>query len=68
MAHKLGITIDTYANIERGRVDLNTGRLYAIAQLLGIKPHQILALAEEVLENETHDWLPSIAKRMIRID
>lgn len=66
MAHKLGITVDTYANIERGRVDLNTEKLFAIAQLLGIRSHQILALAEEVLENEANDWLPAIAKSMIR--
>lgn len=68
MALKLGITVNTYANIEKGRVDLNTGRLFAIAQLLGIRTHQILALAEEVLEIGEQDWLPSITKRMIRIN
>ncbi len=68
MAHKLGITVHTYANIEKGRVDLNMGRLFAIAQLFGIRTHQILALAEEVLEIGEHEWLASITKRMIRIN
>lgn len=68
MAHKLGITVNTYANIEKGRVDLTTRKLFSIAQLLGIRTHQILALAEEVIETKEVDWLPSITKRMIRIN
>lgn len=68
IAHKLGITVNAYANIERGRADLNTEKLFAIAQLLGIRAHQILALAEEIAEIGEYDWLPSIAKRMIRVN
>lgn len=66
MAFKLNITIHTYANIEKGRVDINTEKLTAIAQLFGINSHQILSLAEEVKENGEHDWLPNVVKRMIR--
>lgn len=66
MAHKLGISVNTYANIEKGRVDLSTGKLFNIARLLGIRPHQILALAEEVKEYGEYNWLPSVVKRMIR--
>lgn len=68
MAYKLGISVNTYANIENGRVDLNTEKLFTIAQLLGIRAHQILALAEEILEIGEYDWLPSMAKRMIRVN
>lgn len=68
MAHMLDINVNTYANIERGRVDINTEKLCAIAQLLGIRAHQILALAEEILEIGELDWLPSMAKRMIRVN
>ncbi len=68
MAHMLGMTVNTYANIEKGRVDLNTEKLCAIAQLLGIRAHQILALAEEIAEIGEYDWLPSMAKRMIRVN
>lgn len=67
MASKLGITVHTYANFETGRVDLNTEKLFIIAKLLNIKPHQIFALAEEIIETGEHDWLPSVAKKMIRI-
>ncbi len=68
MAYKLGISIHTYANIENGRVDLNTEKLFAIAQLLGIRSHQILALAEEILEIGEYNWLTSMVKRMIRVN
>lgn len=68
MAHKLGISVSTYANIEKGRVDLSTRKLFTIALLLGIRPHQILALAEEVKEIGEHTWLQSVTKRMIRVN
>lgn len=66
MAHKLGISINTYANIEKGRVDINTEKLLAVSQILGIKAHQILALAEEIKEVGEIDWVSSVTKKMIR--
>ncbi len=66
MAFKLSITIHSYANIEKGRVDLSTEKLVGIAKLFGINSHQILALAEEVQSNSEQDWLPDMVKRMIR--
>ena len=67
MAHKLGINVDSFANIEKGRVDLNTEKLFAIAQLLGIRAHQILALAEEIVETGEYYWVPSAVKRIIQL-
>lgn len=66
MAIKLGITPHTYANIEKGRVDINTKKLVAVGKLLSIRPHQILALAEEVKEFGEQDWLPNMVKRLIK--
>jgi len=66
MAYKLGVNVNTYANMERGRVDINTSKLFAIGQLLGIRAHQILALADEMKEFGEHTWMPAVAKRMIR--
>ena len=68
MACKLRISVNTYANIEKGRVDLNTEKLFSVAQLLGIRTHQILALAEEVLETGEYYWVPSVVKKMIRVN
>lgn len=68
MAFKLDVSVDTYANIEKGRVDINTEKLFSVAQLLGIRTHQILALAEEVLETGEYYWVPSVVKKMIRVD
>jgi DNA-binding XRE family transcriptional regulator len=68
MAYKLGVSVSTYANIEKGRVDINTGKLFEVALLLGIKAHQIIALAEEILEIGEHGWMPSVAKRMLRVN
>lgn len=66
VAFHLGLNVNSYANIENGRVDIGTGKLYALAQLFGLKAHQILALAEEIIENGEHNWISSVVNRMIR--
>lgn len=66
VALHLGLNVNSYANIENGRVDIGTGKLYALAQLFGLKAHQILALAEEIIENGEHNWISSVVNRMIR--
>lgn len=66
VAYHLGLNVSSYANIENGRVDIGTSKLYILAQLFGLKAHQILALAEEVLENGEHNWISSVVNRMIR--
>ncbi|MEJ5995231.1 helix-turn-helix domain-containing protein [Pedobacter sp. Du54] len=50
MALRLGFTVHTYANMEKGRVDTSTERLYAIAQIFGIRPSQIFELAEQKIK------------------
>lgn len=65
MAHKLDVTIHSYANIEHGRVDVSIPKLYQISKLLAIKSCQILALAEEIHEAEEHGSLFSALKYII---
>jgi len=48
VANRLGISINSYSNIEKGRCDLYTSRIELIATLFRIKPHQIILLAEEL--------------------
>ncbi|QEK50472.1 helix-turn-helix transcriptional regulator [Pedobacter aquae] len=67
MAYKLGLTVNSYANIEKGRTDINTEKLIKISQIFNIKPYQILVLADELLENNTTDWLPQVVRAIIRV-
>lgn len=53
--------------LKKAGSDINTKKLFALAQLVGIRCHQILALAEEMKEFGEHHWMPSVAKKMIRI-
>jgi len=62
MACKLGVTVNTYANLEHGRVDISTSKLHLLAQLLRMRAHQILALAEEIHETKEHESLPLAIK------
>jgi transcriptional regulator with XRE-family HTH domain len=62
MAHKLGITVNSYANIEHGRVDMHMERLYELAAILRLRPYQILAMAERVHVTKKHGWVPSAIK------
>ena len=62
MAHKLNLTVNSYANIEHGRVDIDTERLYQLAQILHLKAYQILALAEKASATNEACWLPAAIK------
>jgi len=64
VAFKLGITAASYANIERGRVELTISKLYLLASLFGLQTHQIVALAEETLHHREYHFLPNVIKRM----
>lgn len=50
MAFKLGITTHAYANIERGRSDISSEKLSAVSKLFGLRPYQLIVLAEEIVE------------------
>lgn len=67
MAFKLGITTHAYANIERGRSDINSAKLIGISNLFGLKTHQIIVLAEEIMDIGRTDWLNDVVKGMIRL-
>jgi transcriptional regulator with XRE-family HTH domain len=49
MAHKLNLTLESYANIEQGRVDINTEKLKRIATILGIQASEIISAAEAII-------------------
>ncbi|WP_443947640.1 helix-turn-helix domain-containing protein [Pedobacter sp. AW1-32] len=46
MAFKHGITVEAYANIENGRFEINTSKLYLISLILGVKASKIIESAE----------------------
>lgn len=48
IAFKMGITVNSYANIERGRVAVNIEKLYILANVLDVKVHDIIAQAESI--------------------
>lgn len=58
MAHKLGVTVNSYANMEHGRVDMGTKRLFQLAEILRLKAYQILAFAEKGYDTKDYCWLP----------
>lgn len=62
MAYKLGITVNSYANIEQGRVNISVGRLHTIGALLNIKAHMLMALSEEVLETKEYERIPTVLR------
>lgn len=66
VAFKLGITTSAYANIENGRAELKTSKLFTLAVLFGLKPHQMLTLTEEIIDFGEYNWLPNVLKQMIR--
>ena len=48
VAYRLNITVESFANIENGRVDINTERLEKIASILNTSASQILFSAENL--------------------
>jgi len=62
VAYKLGITVHAYANIERGRSDINSNRLLDISKILEVKSSQIISLAEKVTESDDVGWLAPVIK------
>jgi transcriptional regulator with XRE-family HTH domain len=67
MAYSLGLSINAYANIEHGRSDLKAGKLQYIANLLGIRPYQIIVLAEELKQHGDLHGLAYAIKGIIRL-
>ncbi|MCY1518785.1 transcriptional regulator, y4mF family [compost metagenome] len=64
VAFKLGITVNSYANIEHGRVELSISKLYLLASLFGLQAHQIVALAEEIAQYRGCHFLSAAIKKM----
>lgn len=67
MAYKLGITTHAYANIERGRSDICSEKLFALSNIFGLKMHQLILLAEEIIDVGKTEWLDDVVKGIIRI-
>lgn len=66
VAFKLGITTSAYANIENGRTEIKPSKLFGLALLFGLKPHQIITLTEDILEFGEYNRLPKALNQMIR--
>ena len=67
IAVKLGISTQAYANIERGRSDLSSEKLIAVASVFGLKTHQLIVLAEEIMDAGETEWLDDAVRSLIRI-
>ena len=67
MAYKLEISTNAYANIERGRSDINSQKLNDISKLFGVKPYQTIVLAEEIRHNDTVDGVSSAVDGVVRL-
>lgn len=67
VAFKLGLTTHAYANMERGRSDICSEKLIALASVFGLKTHQLILLAEEIIEVGKTDWLDDVVKGIIRV-
>lgn len=67
MAHRLGVTTHTYANMEHGRCDISSAKLKAIADIFLLKPFQLIVLAEEIIEVGDDEWLYSVIRGMLRL-
>lgn len=50
LAQKIGITASTLSRIENGESAMTIDQLYMTCNFLGVKPHKLLAAAEEVEE------------------
>ncbi len=66
VAYKLNLTINSYANIENGRVDINTSRLLTLAHLFGLKDHEVLELAERAENHNDENWVPDALRAIIK--
>lgn len=67
IAYQLGISTHAYANIERGRSDINSEKLILITNLYGIKASLIVAFAEEIIEVGETEWLPAVIKGILKL-
>jgi transcriptional regulator with XRE-family HTH domain len=51
MAKKLDMTLNGYAKIEQGKVDINLSRLKQIAEIFGVKLEQLVGLNDKNVFN-----------------
>ncbi len=55
MADELGITVAAYSNLERGVTEITVKRLYQIAKILKLDPHDLLEEDQAKSEGLSHD-------------
>jgi transcriptional regulator with XRE-family HTH domain len=55
MADELGITVAAYSNLERGVTEITVKRLYQIAKILKLDPHDLLEEDKARGEGHSHD-------------
>lgn len=63
LALKLGITASTLSRIENGESAMTIDQLYVASEAFGVKPHQLLAAAEEVEEGLQKTGVDAVGER-----
>lgn len=67
MANQLGIELSSYGKIERNEVGLTLERLYAIAEIFGIEPTDLLNYGKETSGNITYLPLKAQAGSLLEL-
>lgn len=68
VASQLGITQQQYSEIERNKVDIKESRLREIAQILQVKPEDILSFDEKQIFNVYDNQNPTVNGTVIQHD
>jgi transcriptional regulator with XRE-family HTH domain len=55
LADELGVTQSTYSKMEQGEIEVPYSRLEKIAELLGMKPEDVIAFNESMVFNVMHN-------------
>jgi transcriptional regulator with XRE-family HTH domain len=58
MAEKLDMSLNGYAKIEQGKVDINLSRLKQIAEIFGVKLEQLVGLNDKNVFNFIENFQP----------
>ncbi len=58
MAEKLDMTLNGYAKIEQGKVDINLSRLKQISEIFGVKLEQLVGLNDKNVFNFIENFQP----------
>lgn len=63
LANKLGVTASTLSRIENGESAMTIDQLYLVSEAFSMKPHQLLAAAEELEEGLKKAGVDAVGER-----